>query len=134
LGRAVVQQSLSLLIADDDPGFRGVVRRMLEREQAARIVGEAADGEEALRLARALHPGVILMDIAMPRLNGLEALRRAKAELPGTKIIVVTVHAEEAYRRAALEHGADAFILKKALGMELVPVLRRLASTTRERS
>jgi DNA-binding NarL/FixJ family response regulator len=128
LARTVVERSLSLLIADDDPGFRGVVRRMLERETGARIVGEAADGEEAVRLARALRPGVILMDIAMPRLNGLEALRRTKAELPETKVIVVTVHAEEAYRRAALEHGADAFILKKALGMELVPALRRLLS------
>jgi DNA-binding NarL/FixJ family response regulator len=129
LGRTVVERSLSLLIADDDPGFRGVVRRMLERETGARIVGEAADGEEAVRLARALRPGVILIDIAMPRLNGLEALRRTKAEMPDTKIIVVTVHAEEAYRRAALEHGADAFILKKALGVELVPALRRLVST-----
>jgi two-component system nitrate/nitrite response regulator NarL len=68
------------------------------------------------------------MDVGMPRLNGLEAIRRTKAELPSTKIIVLTIHGEEAYRRAALELGADAFVLKKAMAKELLPTLRRLVS------
>jgi DNA-binding NarL/FixJ family response regulator len=66
------------------------------------------------------------MDIAMPRLGGLEAIRRTKAAQPDTKIIVVSVHGEEAYRKAAEESGADAFVLKKTLSTELLPAIRRL--------
>lgn len=123
------QQSLSLLLADDDPSFRRLVKRLLEdQDPYANVIGEAGDGEEAVRLARELRPDVILMDIAMPRLGGLEAVRRAKAELPDTKIIMVTFHGEEAYRKAAEDSGADAFVLKKSLSTELVPAIRRVVS------
>jgi DNA-binding NarL/FixJ family response regulator len=122
------QCTLSLLIADDDPGFRKVVRRLLETEWDAVVVGEAGDGEEALRLAQEFRPDVILMDIAMPRLGGLEAIQRAKAERPDTKIVVVTVHGEDAYRKAAADRGADAFVLKKKISTELLPAIRRAAS------
>jgi DNA-binding NarL/FixJ family response regulator len=122
------QCTLSLLIADDDPGFRKLVRRLLETERDAVVVGEAGDGEEALRLAQEFRPDVILMDIAMPRLGGLEAIQRAKAERPDTKIVVVTVHGEDAYRKAAADRGADAFVLKKKISTELLPAIRRAAS------
>jgi DNA-binding NarL/FixJ family response regulator len=122
------QGSRSLLIADDDPGFRKLLRRLLETERDAVVVGEAGDGEEAVRLAKELHPDVILMDIAMPRLGGLEAIQRAKAERPDTKIVVVTVHGEDAYRKAAAERGADAFVLKKTISTELLPAIRRAVS------
>lgn len=129
--RAVVERSqgsLNLLIADDDPGFRKLVRRLLDTARAATVVGEAGDGEEAVRLAHELHPDVILMDIAMPRLGGLEAIQRAKAERPDTKVVVVTVHGEEAYRKAAADRGADAFVLKKTISTELLPAIRRAVS------
>jgi DNA-binding NarL/FixJ family response regulator len=123
------QHALTVLIADDDPGFRRLVKRVLEEEKAeARVIAEAGDGEEAIRLARALRPDVVLMDIAMPRLGGLEAVRRTKADLPETKIIVVTIHGEEAYRKAAEDSGADAFVLKKTLSTELVPAIRRVVA------
>jgi len=122
------REALTCLIADDDPVFRGLIRQLVEAEPDARIVAEARDGEEAVRLARELHPKVVLMDIAMPRVNGLEALRSTKAAMPDTKVIVVTEHGEEVYRRVALAGGADAFVLKKALGTELLPAIRRVTS------
>jgi DNA-binding NarL/FixJ family response regulator len=118
----------TLLIVDDDPGVRGSIRRVLERDPDTQVIGEAADGEEAVRLARELHPGIVLMDIAMPRMNGLEAMRLTKEAWPDTKVIMVTVHGEDMYRTVAMAGGADGFVLKKALGTDLLPVIRRLTS------
>ena len=121
-------QMLRLLIADDDPGFRRSLRRVLERDPDTEVIGEAADGKEAVRLARALHPGIVLMDIGMPQMNGLEALRLTKEAWPDTKVIMVTIHDEEPYRVVAMAGGADGFVLKKSVGTELLPTIRRLTS------
>jgi DNA-binding NarL/FixJ family response regulator len=115
---------VSVLLVDDDAGFRRAVKRVSEKEKDFRLVGEAEDGEEALRLERELQPQMIFMDINMPKLNGIEAARRIKARNPHVKIIILTAHDEEAYRRAATESGADGFVLKKSLLTDLNSTMR----------
>ena len=123
---SLLHGSQTLLIVDDDPRIRGFIMDLVRGESGIRVLGEAGNGEDAVRLARELRPAVVLMDLAMPRMGGLEALRRTKREVPATKVIVVTVHGEDAYRRAAFACGADAFIVKKRLRGELLSTLRRV--------
>src|SRR5262249_35192372 len=82
--------SQTVLIVDDDPRMRAYVRDLLREESGVRVLGEAKDGEEAIALAHQLRPAIVLMDLAMPRMGGLDALRRTKRELPWTKVILVT--------------------------------------------
>lgn len=119
---------MRVLLVDDDPGFRGTLRHLLADRGEAVVVGEAADGEEALRHAAALHPDVVLMDLGMPRMNGVEATRQLKALRPEVAVIIITVHDDEVYRRTALAAGAEAFLVKKTLGVDLWPTLLRVAA------
>jgi DNA-binding NarL/FixJ family response regulator len=116
----------TILVADDNPRLRALIRRILAREHNLQVVGEVGDGAEAIRLAHEFQPDIVLLDIIMPQVSGLEALQRIKAEHPDTKIIIMTVHTEDAYRRAAEASGADAFLLKKTLMSFLLPTIRRI--------
>jgi two-component system response regulator DesR len=116
----------TILIVDDNAQLRLLLRGIVAQAPACHVVGEAADGAEAMRLAQALRPDLVLLDLAMPRVNGLEALRQIKAAHPETKVIIVTVHTEDAYRQAAADGGADAFLLKKTLVSVLLPTIQRL--------
>ena len=120
--------SVTILISDDNQVFRGEIKRLLEGEQEV-TVAEAEDGEEALRLAQELRPEVVLMDIVMPRMGGLEATQRIKAVQLKTKVIILTIHDEEPYRKAARESNADAFLLKKTVMAELIPAIGALVPT-----
>ena len=117
---------VTILIVDDNAQVRALMRGITAQEPDYQVVGEAEDGVEGVRLAQELRPDIVLLDLTMPQVNGLEALRRIKVERPDTKVIIVTVHSEDAYRRAAEDGGADAFLLKKTLMTVLVPTLRRL--------
>lgn len=116
----------TLLIVDDNPRLRALIRRITTQKPALQVVGEAEDGAEAIRLVHLLRPEIVLMDLVMPRVSGLEALRRIKAERPETKVIIMTVHTEEAYRRTAEANGTDAFLLKKTLMTALLPTIWRI--------
>jgi two-component system, NarL family, response regulator len=120
----------TILIVDDDQQFRTLMRRIPELHADLRVVGEAADGAEAIRCTHELRPDLVLLDLVMPGVNGLEATLRIKAEHPEIKVIIVTVHTEDAYRRAAEASGADAFLLKKTLMTVLLPTIRRLLAAT----
>lgn len=135
---------MTVLIVDDDQEFRRVVKRELDRglvqqvlmqpvwKREVHVVAEVGDGEEAVRLAHELKPDVILMDISMPRLDGLEATRRIKAEHPEAKVIILTVHNEKAYQRAAMECGADGYVTKKTLLANLFSTILDNARKTAE--
>ena len=112
------KNSLSVVLADDDPSFRTTLKRVMETRGGFRIQ-EARNGEEAVRLASELRPDAILMDLAMPRINGLEATRIIKTQQPKTRIIVCSVHNESVYVQAAFDHGADAFMVKSKCFSEL---------------
>ena len=121
--------AVTVLIVDDNAQFRALLREIVAVEPDFHVVGEAADGAEAMRLTQDLRPDILLLDLGMPRVNGLEVLRWSKAEHPEIKVIIVTVHTEDAYRQAAEASGADAFLLKKTLGTVLLPTVRRVCGS-----
>ena len=116
----------TVLIVDDNAQLRALMREIVAEASNLQLVGEAADGAEAMQLVQALRPAIVLLDLIMPQVNGLEVLRWIKVEHPETKVIIVTVHDEDAYRQAAETSGVDAFLLKKTLGTVLLPTIRRL--------
>jgi NarL family two-component system response regulator LiaR len=116
----------TILIVDDNAQLRALMREFVAEASDLHVVGEAADGAEAMRLVQTLRPAIVLLDLVMPEVNGLEVLQWIKAERPETKVIIVTVHDEDAYRQAAETSGADAFLLKKTLVTDLLPTIRRL--------
>ena len=116
---------LAILLVDDDDDFRNAERRLLDTDGAFEVVGEAANGEDAIRLARALHPDVVVMDIGMPQVNGLEAACRIKAVQPEIRIVIVTVYDTEGYRRIAANYGVDAYVVKKRVRDELTAAVRK---------
>jgi NarL family two-component system response regulator LiaR len=115
---------ISILIADDHALVREGTRERLEREEDFEVVGEAADGEEAVRLVGQLKPSVAVVDIAMPNLNGIEAAKRIKKSQPGTAVLVLSAYDDDEYIYAVLEAGADGYLLKNVRGHQLVDAIR----------
>jgi DNA-binding NarL/FixJ family response regulator len=118
---------MRVVIADDHTLVRTGLRLLIESLPGIAVAGEAADAEGALRLIEAQHPDVALMDMAMPGIGGLEAVRRASARYPETRLLVLSMHAEEGYVQQALAAGAAGYLLKGAEKEELEHALRVVA-------
>jgi len=121
-----------ILIVDDDIRFRRFVRELLSPEEALQIIGEAVDGQEAIRKVQELKPDLALVDISMPRMSGLDLTRRLKKMMPKLAIIILTIHDIDEYKKAALASGASAYVVKKAMMTELIPAVRMTLSQGRE--
>ena len=115
---------ITILLAEDHVVVREGFRRLLELEEDFQIVGEAQDGRQAVSLAKALVPDVILMDIAMPRLNGLEATRQIIKNLPTIKVIILSAHNDDAYVTTAIQSGAMGFLLKQTSSQDVCHAIR----------
>ena len=120
--------NLRILVADDHTLFRQGLRRVLEEQRGWEVVAEAADGAEAVRSALELEPQVVILDIAMPRLNGVEATRQIARRLPAARILILTMYADELYVTQGLQAGAHGFMLKDSADADLVRAVTDLAA------
>ena len=119
---------MRVLLADDHGIVRRGMKSLLEMEPGLEIVGEASDGAECLRLVESLEPDVAILDIAMPRLNGIEVTARATKKEPRLKVIILSMYADESYVVRALGAGARAYLLKEATEEDLLPAVRAVAA------
>jgi two-component system, NarL family, response regulator NreC len=116
----------TIVLADDHQLVRQGFRALLEAQPDLSVVGEASDGREAIDLVERLKPHVLIVDLRMPGLNGLEVTRHVSQRVPRTRIIVLSMHANEAYVLEALRYGADAYVLKDSSAAELVRAVREV--------
>ena len=123
-----MSDKITVLLADDHGLVRRGFRRILEDDPSIVVVGEASDGEEAIRLAAELRPRVIVMDCAMPGTSGLAATRRILARAPDVAILMLSMHAEDTLVRQAIAAGARGYILKSALNLDLAAAVSRVAA------
>ncbi|NIW45303.1 MAG: response regulator, partial [Gammaproteobacteria bacterium] len=115
---------ISVLIADDHTIVRSGIRLLLEAEADIKVVGEALNGREALELVESLQPDIVLMDISMPEVDGLEATREIKTRFPKINVLVLTMHRSDDYFFEMLKAGASGYILKGAKTSELINAIR----------
>ena len=123
-----VRGPVSVVLADDQALMRMGFRMVLEAEEDITVVGEASDGTSALAQAKALHPDVILMDVRMPGMNGIEATERIAQECPSTRVLILTTFDLDEYAFAGLRAGASGFLLKDTRPTELAEAIRTVAS------
>ena len=119
-----VSDKIRVLLAEDHVVVRQSIHQFLDREYDLEVVGEASEGTEAVRLATQLKPDVVVMDVAMPKLNGIEATKQIKACLPATAVLALTAYDFDEYVFALLEAGAAGYLLKDVSGHELIDAIR----------
>ncbi len=120
-------KKLRVLLADDHQIVREGLRRLIDSQPDMRVVGEAANGRDVLTQAKSLEPDVVVMDLSMPELNGLQATARLRAELPAVKVVALTAHEDECYLRQLCEVGASGYVLKRSAGDELIKAIETVA-------
>jgi len=123
-----MEKKITVLLVDDHSLVRRGFRRMLEDESDMEVVGEAGDGEESIKLAKQLHPQVVVMDCALPGMNGLDATRSILESSPETAVLMLSMHSESTWVRQAVEAGAKGYILKNAMDLELGAAIRKIAA------
>jgi len=123
-----MEKKITVLLVDDHSLVRRGFRRMLEDESDMEVVGEAGNGEESIKLAKQLHPQVVVMDCALPGMNGLEATRQIMEESPDTAVLMLSMHTESTWVRQAIEAGAKGYVLKNAMDLELGAAIRKVAA------
>jgi len=121
------KNTIQVTLADDHTLVRAGIRALLDRLPGVEVVGEAGDGREVLSLVKACPPNVVLMDIGMPGLNGLETTARLVREFPGVRVIILSMHSNEEYVWRAMKAGASGYLLKRAATTELETALKRVA-------
>jgi DNA-binding NarL/FixJ family response regulator len=120
--------NITILLAEDHALVRRGFRRLIEDETDLEVLGEASDGKQAVEMARKLKPQVVVMDYALPEMNGALAARHILAGQPATGILILSMHAEASYVRNSLEAGARGYLLKNAIDLELTDTIRRVAA------
>ena len=116
-------QKIKTLIVDDDSNFRKLVRTYLSANTNIDIIGEACDGMEAIEKANELQPDLILLDMRMPKMNGIEVTQQIKKNMPWIKIIILTFYDLDEYRKAVKASGASGYVLKKLIVKDLLPTI-----------
>lgn len=119
-----MEEKIKILLIDDHHIFREGVKKIIEMEEDLMVVGEGSDGEEALALVEELHPDVVLMDINMPKMNGVEATAAIFERSPNSKVIILSIHDEEAYVYKTLQSGANGYLLKEMDVDALIEAIR----------
>ena len=117
---------MRVLVVDDDARFRRFVKGILSNESDIKVIGEAEDGQETILKARELKPDLVLMDVRMPKLNGLQATRQLKEEMPDIRVMMLSLYDFDEYREAATAAGAIGYILKKSMNENLIPAIREV--------
>lgn len=122
---------ITVVLADDHALVRRGFRKILEDDDFIKVVAEASNGVEAIQLAKDLKPKVVVMDLAMPELDGVQATKEIVKHVPGTSVLVLSMHADDNYVRNALDAGARGYLLKNAVDVDLVGAIRAVAEGRR---